>query len=145
MVIFFFKQNTAYEMRISDWSSDVCSSDLVDYAQPEGTSYTELSGNYRQPLFGGAFRANGLFKSSQMFADVRHDITYPAPALILATERNNTRAPEAQVGYDRRIGASSQLELLAIRRNNPHHALHNSTRGGPIGRTACRGREGPGV
>src|SRR3546814_8045007 len=25
---FFFKQNTAYEMRISDWSSDVCSSDL---------------------------------------------------------------------------------------------------------------------
>src|SRR3546814_3891843 len=25
----FFKQNTAYEMRISDWSSDVCSSDLV--------------------------------------------------------------------------------------------------------------------
>src|SRR3546814_5479147 len=27
---FFFKQKTAYEMRISDWSSDVCSSDLVD-------------------------------------------------------------------------------------------------------------------
>src|SRR3546814_5183329 len=26
--IFFFKQNTAYELRISDWSSDVCSSDL---------------------------------------------------------------------------------------------------------------------
>src|SRR3546814_4684519 len=28
MVLFFFKQKTAYEMRISDWSSDVCSSDL---------------------------------------------------------------------------------------------------------------------
>src|SRR3546814_3786366 len=28
-IIFFFKQKTAYEMRISDWSSDVCSSDLV--------------------------------------------------------------------------------------------------------------------
>src|SRR3546814_8480251 len=27
---FFFKQKTAYEMRISDWSSDVCSSDLID-------------------------------------------------------------------------------------------------------------------
>src|SRR3546814_9462685 len=27
-VVFFFKQKTAYEMRISDWSSDVCSSDL---------------------------------------------------------------------------------------------------------------------
>src|SRR3546814_2511719 len=28
MFCFFFKQKTAYEMRISDWSSDVCSSDL---------------------------------------------------------------------------------------------------------------------
>src|SRR3546814_4703581 len=28
-VLFFFKQKTAYEMRISDWSSDVCSSDLA--------------------------------------------------------------------------------------------------------------------
>src|SRR3546814_4083202 len=28
VVVFFFKQKTAYEMRISDWSSDVCSSDL---------------------------------------------------------------------------------------------------------------------
>src|SRR3546814_1885562 len=30
VVFFLFKQKTAYEMRISDWSSDVCSSDLVD-------------------------------------------------------------------------------------------------------------------
>src|SRR3546814_8443351 len=30
LYFFFFKQKTAYEMRISDWSSDVCSSDLVD-------------------------------------------------------------------------------------------------------------------
>src|SRR3546814_12491246 len=30
-VFFFFKQKTAYEMRISDWSSDVCSSDLVSH------------------------------------------------------------------------------------------------------------------
>src|SRR3546814_20807543 len=29
--VFFFKQKTAYEMRISDWSSDVCSSDLTRY------------------------------------------------------------------------------------------------------------------
>src|SRR3546814_5191655 len=28
VIFFFFKQKTAYEMRISDWSSDVCSSDL---------------------------------------------------------------------------------------------------------------------
>src|SRR3546814_3264350 len=29
VLFFFFKQKTAYEMRISDWSSDVCSSDLI--------------------------------------------------------------------------------------------------------------------
>src|SRR3546814_19391310 len=39
LILFFcFKQKTAYEMRISDWSSDVCSSDLL----------------YRQQLFGGS-------------------------------------------------------------------------------------------
>src|SRR3546814_20166956 len=33
-VFFFFKQKTAYEMRISDWSSDVCSSDLCFGQRP---------------------------------------------------------------------------------------------------------------
>src|SRR3546814_3027457 len=33
MYFFFFKQKTAYEMRISDWSSDVCSSDLDQAAR----------------------------------------------------------------------------------------------------------------
>src|SRR3546814_6312810 len=33
LVVFFFKQKTAYEMRISDWSSDVCSSDLSESRQ----------------------------------------------------------------------------------------------------------------
>src|SRR3546814_15304325 len=32
LCVFFFKQKTAYEMRISDWSSDVCSSDLLPRA-----------------------------------------------------------------------------------------------------------------
>src|SRR3546814_4356203 len=31
LYLFFFKQQTAYEMRISDWSSDVCSSDLIPH------------------------------------------------------------------------------------------------------------------
>src|SRR3546814_4855543 len=39
LVFFFFKQKTAYEMRISDWSSDVCSSDLTCSAllDPDGS------------------------------------------------------------------------------------------------------------
>src|SRR3546814_20844081 len=42
-VFFFFKQKTAYEMRISDWSSDVCSSDLQ--RQPAITSHELAQGH----------------------------------------------------------------------------------------------------
>src|SRR3546814_19741587 len=38
-MFFFFKQKTAYEMRISDWSSDVCSSDLRDFPGPGPTRH----------------------------------------------------------------------------------------------------------
>src|SRR3546814_9611893 len=44
--IYFFKQKTAYEMRISDWSSDVCSSDLdlvlVETLRPQRLERPEL-------------------------------------------------------------------------------------------------------
>src|SRR3546814_2169086 len=38
-VVFFFKQKTAYEMRISDWSSDVCSSDLLFGLRKDGSEF----------------------------------------------------------------------------------------------------------
>src|SRR3546814_1899677 len=38
--VFFFKQKTAYEMRISDWSSDVCSSDLPALVRAIGGALT---------------------------------------------------------------------------------------------------------
>src|SRR3546814_5506480 len=38
LFVFFFKQKTAYEMRISDWSSDVCSSDLLGWISPQAKS-----------------------------------------------------------------------------------------------------------
>src|SRR3546814_9684044 len=38
LVFFFFKQKTSYEMRISDWSSDVCSSDLSTAPQVPGVA-----------------------------------------------------------------------------------------------------------
>src|SRR3546814_6234057 len=41
---FFFKQKTAYEMRISDWSSDVCSSDLSLYANGDGYTLFTYTG-----------------------------------------------------------------------------------------------------
>src|SRR3546814_3524011 len=41
--LFFFKQKTAYEMRISDWSSDVCSSDLAEAARARANRYKPLA------------------------------------------------------------------------------------------------------
>src|SRR3546814_1071138 len=57
-MFFFFKQKTAYEMRISDWSSDVCSSDL--------------SLRTRAELVDGHFVVNGqkIWTSSAHFADM---------------------------------------------------------------------------
>src|SRR3546814_10285554 len=40
---FFFKQKTAYELRISDWSSDVCSSDLLDGIGPRELGLEQLA------------------------------------------------------------------------------------------------------
>src|SRR3546814_7608651 len=61
--VFFFKQKTAYEMRISDWSSDVCSSDL----QPACRSATHsssstlavMSGDITASVHGFSSRASG--------------------------------------------------------------------------------------
>src|SRR3546814_2471300 len=48
--VFFFRQETAYELRISDWSSDVCSSDLLSASGPPPHGFaTGRIGNGRFP------------------------------------------------------------------------------------------------
>src|SRR3546814_2680674 len=56
--VFFFKQKTAYEMRISDWSSDVCSSDLTASGRPGDEERTTTT----HPAFAqiSASRVTGL-------------------------------------------------------------------------------------
>src|SRR3546814_4771122 len=66
---FFFKQKTAYEMRISDWSSDVCSSDL----RP-GTAFTtghDRASNRRSVFVRGTLK----FEPSSAF-DARLKLSY---------------------------------------------------------------------
>src|SRR3546814_7568749 len=48
---FFFKQKTAYDMRISDWSSDVCSSDLRDLRQDHRAHLGRMDVAVRHPEF----------------------------------------------------------------------------------------------
>src|SRR3546814_3618700 len=47
---FFFKQKTAYEVRISDWSSDVCSSDLEDRVEVEVVEMLGAAADLAQQL-----------------------------------------------------------------------------------------------
>src|SRR3546814_8050543 len=49
VLFFFFKQKTAYEMRISDWSSDVCSSDLIPNAWQRSASNCHNSRRFNTP------------------------------------------------------------------------------------------------
>src|SRR3546814_9762521 len=61
LLFFFFKQKTAYEMRISDWSSDVCSSDLtVGHGPPQRQALDALRRPVRRHLVAG--HAPDLFR-----------------------------------------------------------------------------------
>src|SRR3546814_7538336 len=60
-MLFFFKQKTAYEMRISDWSSDVCSSDLSSYC----AAFTCAPGTNGLPVTGDIAEIFELGKAGQ--------------------------------------------------------------------------------
>src|SRR3546814_3403976 len=79
---FFFKQKTAYEMRISDWSSDVCSSDLTAMRTDANLEIKELR------VDGGATRNNLLL---QFQADIMN-------AKVIRPEI--TRSEERRVGKE---------------------------------------------
>src|SRR3546814_5526644 len=61
--LFFFKQKTAYEMRISDWSSDVCSSDLARWGF---FSLRHQSSTSRLMYLSGGFLAHCFRYSSRV-------------------------------------------------------------------------------
>src|SRR3546814_2978699 len=93
MYIFFFKQKTAYEMRISDWSSDVCSSDLRSGLVRRGT--TRSSGSRSRP-------ADGLLRR------IRRDLrAAPVGGNPLADRRPVGAAPDLRSALrseERRVG-----------------------------------------
>src|SRR3546814_1521944 len=90
---FFFKQKTAYEMRISDWSSDVCSSDLrgdtVAVFQFESRGMRELLKRAQPDRFEDLIALNSLFRPGPMdlipdFIERKHgraEVKYPHPLL----------------------------------------------------------------
>src|SRR3546814_10550231 len=82
--LFFFKQKTAYELRISDWSSDVCSSDLHQITQVKrlrkdlclrnGFSRLQRDGSESSDEHDAHFRRNGGDMLGQLYPiHLRHD------------------------------------------------------------------------
>src|SRR3546814_5766777 len=70
---FFFKQKTAYELRISDWSSDVCSSDLTARRERVASSSASVTG--RQTFAGTSRFTEG---SSKPQSRVEHGRLLPS-------------------------------------------------------------------
>src|SRR3546814_10296681 len=93
---FFFKQKTAYEMRISDWSSDVCSSDLILSVESEDT--------FTRPIYAG--NAIATVKTT----DAKKVITVRTTAFAKAAAEGGSAAIEAVSGTgdarseERRVG-----------------------------------------
>src|SRR3546814_15715647 len=57
----FFKQKTAYEMRISDWSSDVCSSDLIAFNRPvDAATAQAVSAQFVEVLLAPEYSSEAL-------------------------------------------------------------------------------------
>src|SRR3546814_17568148 len=92
-LFFFFKQKTAYEMRISDWSSDVCSSDL-------GTRELTVDISKGAP----GWIVDGQQRFSALMEIGRRDFQVPVSAFICNTEeelrRQFIRSEERRVGKE---------------------------------------------
>src|SRR3546814_21001911 len=118
---FFFKQKTAYEMRISDWSSDVCSSDLLvtleegeayfSVAQDTKRPFVVAAGEHRLRTSHGSFRVlklaekpvDILVQQGSVVVDARSGLTPEHPLYLPA----NTRIP-----FDRKIGRAPCREQV---------------------------------
>src|SRR3546814_5141981 len=81
-VIFFFKQKTAYEMRISDWSSDVCSSDLKPVREFD------------------AQEVKALRARLQLSQVVLASVLNTSPSTVRKWEGGNKRSEERRVGKE---------------------------------------------
>src|SRR3546814_18936854 len=118
-MFFFFKQKTAYEMRISDWSSDVCSSDLVyDKGDKGAVCVTETSlrdgatGDLLAPVRVTSFaRADGHCGAPREGAPDPHKVPDRPPDLSL---RYATRPDLALIS--RLSGDMNPLPITSARR-----------------------------
>src|SRR3546814_8208813 len=92
---FFFKQKTAYEMRISDWSSDVCSSDLT----PSRRTAARISPGSAETMSSAAMPGSGpVAETGQEIAGLRQ--RQADHVGIGADDLGDERSEERRVGKE---------------------------------------------
>src|SRR3546814_13556651 len=113
---FFFKQKTAYEMRISDWSSDVCSSDLFSHLGKTRLLHGRRD-ELRDPLTAPHFER----LATQIGQDHLH-----LAAIIGVDRARRVEASDAML--QRKAGARPDLHLKANRNGNRETRRHGMAR-----------------
>src|SRR3546814_7771335 len=121
---FVFKQKTAYEMRISDWSSDVCSSDLVNITTRTGVTGQLLVWGAHGPTIIRVRPGRRFLAMPLQVGSVVPTITSSAGRVFLAY------LPE-QVATD---AARDEWRDAARQPANGWKALYSKCRNGEIGR-----------
>src|SRR3546814_2626108 len=98
-MFFFFKQKTAYEMRISDWSSDVCSSDL----EISG-AIADNRGNVEKLIADAALTMENLRQATG-------DLESMAASLQTNVETLTTRADDTLVAFESMASRSEERRV----------------------------------
>src|SRR3546814_3918309 len=115
MCFFFFKQKTAYEMRISDWSSDVCSSDLqILIAFADRNRHGGINGNVGRRRRAGVDVANlSDCSKDRMFSQVR-SVIVPLRARKLAAAHEAFNAGTVLACPKRQVRSKRAVRLAAV-------------------------------
>src|SRR3546814_4583209 len=102
VLIFFFKQKTAYEMRISDWSSDVCSSDLIRASVEDSPAMTlNLPGrDRRQSAMSGSETRDARLTLSLSGTNLERAGDYNQRIVLQAIRLTDERSEERRVGKE---------------------------------------------
>src|SRR3546814_17327610 len=128
-MILFFKQKTAYGMRISDWSSDVCSSDLLDEYIGVLVTQPEIRERLAQDTadFQRTMDDEGLARQQTLRA-MDEDLTRRLAAL---SESSSQKRP-ANALYDRMLVMAHKHNAAHTIKPPPHmHTTHSPTKNAP--------------
>src|SRR3546814_2590370 len=125
---FFFKQKTAYEMRISDWSSDVCSSDLDSrrgFAIGAESAIGQIEGSATMPFYEHVFIARQDLSQAQVdaLAETVTNVIGEYKGTVHKTETwglkqlaykiaKNRQGPYAMLSVERSEEHTSELQSL---------------------------------